>query len=204
MLGRFKDEATSDIFNGVDSKKARKAHPADLTASARRKLARVDTASALDDLSVPPGNRLEALTGDRKGQHSIRINGRITKERNLREFTIPKNNPVTPGEILEEEFRKPLRLTQQQLADALGISRVRYAELASGKRGVTIDTAARLARVLGTSAQSWLNLQHVVDMYKLQKSETGKEIKKLRPLKMAAEGEPALVPEYASKTPRSW
>ncbi len=76
MESKFADEATQYIFDGVDSKKARKAIPADLTVKARRKLQIVDAALSLDDLRLPPGNMLEALVGDRAGQHSIRINGK--------------------------------------------------------------------------------------------------------------------------------
>jgi proteic killer suppression protein len=74
MIGSFKDRGTEDIFNGVNSKKARSSLPADLTAVARRKLSQIQAARSLDDLRLP-GNHLEALKGDRAGQWSIRING---------------------------------------------------------------------------------------------------------------------------------
>ncbi len=74
MISSFKDKACADVFDGVDSKPARKACPPTLWRIAARKLDLLDSAVQLDDLKVPPGNRLEALTGDRKGQHSIRIN----------------------------------------------------------------------------------------------------------------------------------
>jgi proteic killer suppression protein len=70
----FRDKATEDVFHGIDSKAARKACPRNLIAIARRKLDQINAAVALGDLKAPPGNRLETLTGDRKGQHSIRIN----------------------------------------------------------------------------------------------------------------------------------
>lgn len=70
MIKSFKDSLTEDAFNGV----VRKGFPADLIKVARRKLAYLDAAKVLDDLKAPPGNRLEALTEDRKGQHSIRVN----------------------------------------------------------------------------------------------------------------------------------
>ena len=76
MIRSFKNQGTEDVFNGVDSKAARKACPTELLAGARRKLERVDDATLLTDLAVPPGNQLEALKRDRKGQHSIRINDR--------------------------------------------------------------------------------------------------------------------------------
>ncbi|WP_416194047.1 type II toxin-antitoxin system RelE/ParE family toxin [Nitrobacter sp. TKz-YC01] len=70
MIKSFKDSLTEDTYNGV----VRKGFPADLIKVARRKLAYLDAAKVLDDLKAPPGNRLEALVGDRKGQHSIRVN----------------------------------------------------------------------------------------------------------------------------------
>lgn len=74
MIVSFKDKATEDIFNGVSSKEARKSCPRTLWKVATRKLDQVDSVTMLDELRVPPGNRLEALGRDRKGQHSIRIN----------------------------------------------------------------------------------------------------------------------------------
>lgn len=66
---------------------------------------------------------------------------------------------IHPGEMLLEEFLKPLRLTQIEAAQQLGISLNRLNELVLGKRGVTADTALRLARRFGTTAQLWMHLQ---------------------------------------------
>lgn len=74
MIVSFRDKATEDLFNGIASRHARKACPQSLLRIVRRKLDQLDSAVSLDDLKVPPGNRLEALTGDRKGQYSIRLN----------------------------------------------------------------------------------------------------------------------------------
>jgi len=74
MIRSFKNAATEDIFNGVNSRAARKTCPQQLWKIAVRKLDQLDSAEALDDLRIPPGNRLEALKGDRQGQYSIRIN----------------------------------------------------------------------------------------------------------------------------------
>ena len=74
MILFFKNKATEDIFNGKSSKAARKICPQKLWNIAYRKLDQLDSVSSLDELRVPPGNRLEALSSDRKGQHSIRIN----------------------------------------------------------------------------------------------------------------------------------
>ena len=74
MIKSFKDEGTEAIFNGRGSQKARKACPAKLWRVASRKLDQLDSAEHVKDLKIPPGNRMESLSGDRRGQHSIRIN----------------------------------------------------------------------------------------------------------------------------------
>jgi len=74
MILSFKNQGTEDIFDGKNSKVARKLCPRDLWRMVARKLEQVDSVTILDDLKVPPGNRLEALSGNREGQHSIRIN----------------------------------------------------------------------------------------------------------------------------------
>ena len=74
MIVSFKDKATEDIFNGKSTRLTRKTLPVALSRLAGRKLDQLDSVASLEELRIPPGNRLEALTGDRKGQHSIRIN----------------------------------------------------------------------------------------------------------------------------------
>jgi proteic killer suppression protein len=74
VIQSFASKGTEEIFNGVQGRRAEKACPAVLHANAARKLDLLDAAVDLDDLKIPPGNRLEALGGDRKGQFSIRIN----------------------------------------------------------------------------------------------------------------------------------
>lgn len=74
MIRSFGDQATDDLFDGRNTKAARQRLPRSLWKVAARKLDALDQAEILDDLRVPPGNRLEALRGDRHGQHSIRIN----------------------------------------------------------------------------------------------------------------------------------
>ncbi len=74
MIRSFKDAGTEHIFDGRDSRKARKILPRSLWMIAARKLEQIDSVLELSELRVPPGNRLESLKGDRKGQHSIRIN----------------------------------------------------------------------------------------------------------------------------------
>lgn len=74
MIRSFKGRGTEDIFNGLNTKDARRTCPQDLWAVAARKLDQLDSVQDLEDLRVPPGNRLERLSGDRAGQFSIRIN----------------------------------------------------------------------------------------------------------------------------------
>jgi proteic killer suppression protein len=74
MIQSFKSAGTEDIFNGQRTQAARRTCPQSLWKIAIRKLDQLDSVTALPELQIPPGNRLEALKGDRQGQHSIRIN----------------------------------------------------------------------------------------------------------------------------------
>lgn len=72
--------------------------------------------------------------------------------------------PTHPGEVLREEFMKPLGLTQYALAKALGITQVRVSEIVNRKRAVSPDTALRLSRYFGTSAEFWMGMQATYDL----------------------------------------
>lgn len=74
MIEGFADQGTADIAYGINSPAARRTCPQHLWMSARRKLDNIDQAQRLDDLTLHPGNRLERLRGNRRGQYSIRIN----------------------------------------------------------------------------------------------------------------------------------
>ena len=67
--------------------------------------------------------------------------------------------PVHPGEILLEEFLKPMGITQYRLAESINVPARRINEIVLAKRGITADTALRLSRYFGNSAQFWMNLQ---------------------------------------------
>ena len=91
---------------------------------------------------------------------------------------LPKNRtPTHPGEILLEEFLKPLGVTQVAFAEHIGVSVQRVNELIRGKRGVTPETAWLLSQALGTTPQFWVNLQSNHD---LAASRPRKSIRKLR------------------------
>jgi addiction module HigA family antidote len=72
--------------------------------------------------------------------------------------------PVHPGEILLEDFMKPLGISQYRLAKAMHVYPRKINEIVQGKRAVTADTALRLARFFGTSAEVWMNLQALYDL----------------------------------------
>ncbi len=100
---------------------------------------------------------------------------------------IPTNRPPTsPGEMLREEFLEPMGLTQQQLANDIGVSYQRVNELINGKRGITTSTALRLGKYFGTSPDFWLNLQRANDLYFVLKKEQD-EIDKIKPLSLSRE-----------------
>jgi addiction module HigA family antidote len=80
-------------------------------------------------------------------------------------MALPANRTAThPGEVLLEEYIKPLRLVQATLARELGISTNRLNELVNGKRGITADTALRLAGRFKTSPEFWMNLQSAYEL----------------------------------------
>jgi addiction module HigA family antidote len=94
-----------------------------------------------------------------------------------------KRKPASVGEILTEEFMKPLGLTQSALAVAMGVQRKHVNELCNGRRSVTAPTALILARVFGNSPEFWLNVQRRSDLWDAEHSPRERErIKRARPL----------------------
>ena len=89
---------------------------------------------------------------------------------------------MTPGRFLQMEFLEPMEMTPYALAKALGVDPPRVYQILAGKREITADTAARLARLFGTSARYWLNLQNRYDLAKVE-DESGEKIEReVRPL----------------------
>jgi antitoxin HigA-1 len=89
--------------------------------------------------------------------------------------------PMHPGEVLREEFLLPLGLSAGALAKACGVPRTRIERIANEETAITADTALRLGKALGTSAQLWLNLQNEFDM-RTAKSQIGKALEKITPV----------------------
>lgn len=88
--------------------------------------------------------------------------------------------PTHPGEILLEEFLRPMSISQQELAKGIHVPYQRVNELVNGKRGITPSTALRLAKYLGVSPDFWLNIQQRWDLYHAMASEEA-ELKSIRP-----------------------
>ena len=93
---------------------------------------------------------------------------------------------ITAGEILKEEFMKPLGLSQYALAKELAVSPMRISEIVRGKRGITADTALRLGIYFGSTPDYWLRIQTECDLRKARR-EAGKKIaRQVKPRELAA------------------
>ncbi|MCD6135792.1 HigA family addiction module antidote protein [Candidatus Bipolaricaulota bacterium] len=95
---------------------------------------------------------------------------------------VPTNRePTHPGEILREEFLKPMNITQRELADLIHVPYQRVNELVNKRRGITPSTALRLARAFGNSPSFWMNLQLRWDLFQAQQTEED-ELRRIRPV----------------------
>lgn len=97
----------------------------------------------------------------------------------------PKRRPTHPGEILQQDVLPALGITQGEFARRLGVSRLTVSELLREKRAVSPDMALRLARLLNTTPESWLNMQQAVDLWELGRARTGRYAR-IKPVKAAA------------------
>jgi addiction module HigA family antidote len=95
--------------------------------------------------------------------------------------------PVSPGEILLREFLEPYAITPYRLARELGVTPMRISEILNNERSITVDTAKRLARFFGNSAQFWMNLQSRYDLE--VDTENSLAIETIRPFEWPAESE---------------
>jgi antitoxin HigA-1 len=105
----------------------------------------------------------------------------IKEKKGLR---IPKGRaPTSPGEMLLEEFLKPLGMTQVELAERIRVPYVRVNELVNGKRRVTPSTALRLAKAFGNSPEFWLNGQLALDLHRaINDKEEIEEVERIEPI----------------------
>ena len=93
--------------------------------------------------------------------------------------------PPHPGETIKEDYLVPLGISVSRLARALGVGAARMNEIVRGERGVTADTALRLARYFGTSAEFWLNLQSLYDLRMAESNASARIEREVEPLKVA-------------------
>jgi antitoxin HigA-1 len=101
-------------------------------------------------------------------------------------ISVPKNRaPTTPGEIIGEEFLVPLKMSQAELARAMGVPTNRISQLISGKRALTAETALRLEAVLGIDAGTWMNLQGACDLWQAKQVQPARGLKRLKALRLA-------------------
>ena len=163
VIRTLADDTTRDIWNGVNSKAARRI-PRDLWSIVQRKLDQIDSVTKLDDLKVPPGNRLHALVGDLAGFHAIRVNDQyriifrfegpglrttcgvpITIEDCTK--MLPTNRPPThPGEILLKEFLEPLSVSQVEAAKRMNIPFQRLNAIVKGPPCCSVPTPRSCSR----------------------------------------------------------
>ena len=92
--------------------------------------------------------------------------------------------PIHPGEILQEDFLTPMNISAYRLAKETYMDQTRVSEILKGKRSVTIDTALRLSKFLGTSPEFWINIQTKYDM-EMKEHELAEELSKIHPISKA-------------------
>ncbi len=130
---------------------------------------------------MPTTSRSRTTTESREGR-SLRDRASSLVERRL-----PTHRPPThPGEMLLEEFLKPMGVSQSEAARRLGVSFPRLNEIVHGKRSVTTDTALRFAQVVGMTAGFWLGLQSDWDLWHAMRSKEAESISRLEPLSSSA------------------
>ena len=199
MIQSFRHKDSEDLWN-----QKRVAKLQDVADVAYRKLTYLNAASRLSDLRVPPGNRLEQLKGNRSGQHSIRVNRQyricftwtenglidveVTKRyESIRNETMSKTKdiaPVHPGEILKLDFLGPMGITEYRLAKDIHVPQRRINEIIHLRRGISTDTALRLARYFGTSEELWVNLQSHYNLLK-ERDRLAEELASIEPREAA-------------------
>ncbi len=123
-----------------------------------------------------------------EGQRAIRSrNSRLSQGLITKMIRIPTHRePTHPGEMLLEEFLKPMGMTQKELSEGIKVPYQRINEIINGKRGITPSTALRLAKFFGTSEDFWLNLQLRWDLYRAMKKEED-ILRHIKPLKLRHE-----------------
>jgi addiction module HigA family antidote len=95
---------------------------------------------------------------------------------------VNRMRPIHPGEILREEYLIPMGMSANAFALAIDVPANRVSDIVRERRGLTADTASRLARALGTSAEFWLNMQKTYELREFETSQEAKKIHTIRPI----------------------
>lgn len=177
----FADAVTRDVYNRVLNPASVRAVSGLAMYAAMRRMDILMSVPRLEDLKF---FRNLVLAQEPGGAQSIAMHGAIRLHFRWDQRPLPANRrPRSPGEVIVTEFLEPLKRTQQELADALGVDRVRMNGVIRGRRCLTVDTALRLEKVLGPSAQFWLTLQHRIDLWnELQKPRVAESLEQLSSL----------------------
>jgi len=166
-----------------------------IEALACRTLRQLEVAARVYNLQVPPGNRLAARKGRRAGPCRIRSNDRWRVcfrwtqagafaveiiDGHQGEVIVSNVNAITPGELLLEEFRAPMGISQYRLAKEIAVPAQRSSEIVAGRRAITADTDLRLGRFFGLSSGYWQRAQAAHDS-ELAERELAPVLKRIRP-----------------------
>src|SRR5580700_6443935 len=175
MIRSFADEETALIWSGRRSRRL----PFDMQATALRKLRLLNQARALSDLRVPPGNiRFASMTSGESALCGGKEVWPMSKSSTITDVEYLPN--PTPGEILLEDFLRPLGLSQTALAVAVRVPPRRINEIVLGKRAVTADTDLRLTRYFGLTPGFFLGLQADHDLM-ARRRELGPDLEAIKP-----------------------
>jgi antitoxin HigA-1 len=199
VIRSFADKETERIAQRFHSRRF-----AAIERNAFRKLRQIENVSRIEELAEPPGNRLESFTEIAKGRgvFASTINGESvlsgeiampTKSKSLTttKATARKTPPLHPGEMLREEFMKPLGLSANALALALRVPVTRISEIVHERRSVSADTALRLARYFRMSPEFWMRLQAQYDLESTQDSLAATIEREVRPVSQSRKNVPA-------------
>ena len=192
MIKSFFCKETEKIWLGKYSRKL----PQDIQERALRKLRQLNASNTLEDLKIPPGNHLEALSGDRLGEYSIRINKQwrlCFKWQNSHVYNVEIvdyhlkimsekliKNP-SAGEILKEDFLEELGISKSALADAIDVSSNHIDSIINNTHQITADIDLRLCIYFGLSEGYFLRLQNNYELMEA-KRKLGEKLNKIIPL----------------------
>lgn len=196
MIVNFADKITEQIFSGLVVAKI----DLGLQKLALRRLRYIHAASRIEDLMVPPSNRLEKLKGDLKDFYSVRVNnqwrivfrwqdGKATDvqfiDYHWEDVIMTHIDIDHPGTLLREDFLNDLAIKPATLARTIGVDRAAIKAILDGKRSITAEMSIKLGLALGLSPAFWLNLQSDYDLRKAEQDNGEYLRQSIKPLRAA-------------------